>query len=106
MEKSRLETLEDLLAADPNDSFVRYGIAQEWAKRGDFERARACFEDLRGRDPGYVATYYHLGKTYERLNRPDDARRTYREGMTVAAAKGDGHARSELGDALDLLEGV
>lgn len=106
MEKTRLETLAEMLAADPNDSFARYAIAQEHVKRGDLETARAGFEELRTRDPGYVATYYHLGQTYQKLGRPEDARRIYRLGIETAGRKGDLHAKSELGDVLDQLEGA
>ncbi len=105
MTRSRLETLQEMLAGNPDDAFVRYGIAQEFVKAGDLARALAAFEELRARDPGYVATYYHLGQAYQKLGRVADARRTYQEGIEVAERKGDRHSRSELCDVLDLLEG-
>lgn len=106
MEKTRLETLQEMLAADPGDSFARYAIAQEHVKRGDFETARAGFEELRTRDPEYVATYYHLGQIYQKLGRTEDARRIYHLGIDTAGRKGDLHSKSELCDVLDLLEGA
>lgn len=103
MPKSRFEALQDLLATDPGDAFARYGLAQEYVKRGELAQAVSAFEELHRRDPAYIATYYHLGQTYEKMARPDDARRIYREGIEAATRKGDLHARSELCEVLDLL---
>jgi tetratricopeptide (TPR) repeat protein len=54
------------------------------------------YEDLINNHPGYVGTYYHLGKLYEALNRKDDAIKTYENGMKVTKEKRDNHAFSEL----------
>jgi hypothetical protein len=39
----------------------------------------------------------------EKLDRPDQARAAYQEGIAAAERTGDSHARSELQDALDIL---
>ncbi len=62
MEKSRLEMLEEFLAANPADAFVRYGLAQEYLKQGKAEQAVAQFRELLGRNGEYKAAYYHLGQ--------------------------------------------
>jgi predicted Zn-dependent protease len=103
MEKSRLERLEEFLAASPNDTFVRYGLAQEYARLGELEKAVAEFRSLLSRDADYKAAYYHLGQALEKLGRADEAREVYRKGIEVTGRLGDLHARSELEAALDLL---
>ena len=106
MSPSRLDTLREMAAADPGDPFLRYGIAQEHVRLGDLARAVAEFEALRAQSPDYVATYYHLGQTLQKLGRIDDARRVLSAGIEVASRKGDLHARSELCDLQDMLDGA
>jgi Flp pilus assembly protein TadD len=103
MEKSRLETLQDFVAANPGDSFVRYGLAQEYLKEGQAEKALEHFRELLRSNPNYAAAYYHGGQTLEKLGRVDEAREIYRQGIEVTGRLGDLHAKSELQAALDLL---
>jgi hypothetical protein len=51
----RIEALEQLLAQDPNNTFVRYGLAMEFVNAGELERAVAEFETVREKDPSYGA---------------------------------------------------
>ena len=103
MEKSRLETLEEFLAANPNDAFVRYGLAQEYVKRSEPEKALEQFRELLRLKPNYVPAYYHTGQTLEKLGRREEARETYRQGIEASGRAGDLHAKSELEAALGLL---
>lgn len=103
MEKSRLETLQQFLTANPNDSFVRYGLAQEHLRRGEADRAVEQLRELLRLNPNYAAAYYHCGQALEKLGRVEDAREIYQQGIEVTARLGDQHARSELETALDLL---
>ncbi|MGH2361316.1 MAG: tetratricopeptide repeat protein, partial [bacterium] len=77
MEKSRLETLQEFVAANPGDSFVRYGLAQEYLNRGDPEKALEQFRELMRMNPDYVAAYYHGGQALEKLGRVEEAREVY-----------------------------
>ena len=38
-QKTRRETLEQMLAADPKDTFLRYGLAMELAREGKPDEA-------------------------------------------------------------------
>jgi len=103
MTNDRLEMLKSMVAQNPNDSFMRYGLAMEYRNTGDLEAAMAEFGALMTQAPDYAATYFHAGQTLERLGRPEEARQVYEQGITVTGRKGDSHARSELQAALDLL---
>jgi predicted Zn-dependent protease len=103
MEKSRLEMLEEFLAASPGDSFVRYGLAQEYARQGQAGKAVEQFRELISRNAEYKAAYYHLGQALEKEGKLDEARQAYQDGIEVTGRLGDDHARSELQAALDLL---
>jgi tetratricopeptide (TPR) repeat protein len=100
---SRIDTLLGFLEEDPADSFSRYALAMEYAKLERYADAVAEYQTLVANDPEYVATYYQIGKLFERLGRSDDAREAYRSGIAVAGRKGDGHTRDELTEALSAL---
>jgi len=103
MEKSRLEILEEMVAAKPEDSFSRYGLAQEHLRRGEPDKAVGQFLELLRVNPDYEAAYYHGGQALEKLGRLDGARQLYSRGVEAASRTGNQHARSELQAALDLL---
>lgn len=103
MEKSRLEILQEFIAARPGDSFARYGLAQEYLRRGELAPALEHFQALLQANPNYSAAYFHGGQTLEKLGRLEEARDLYRKGIEVAGRLGDLHAKSEMQTALDLL---
>ncbi len=102
MELSRIEILQQLLAENPASAFARYGLAMEFVKIGQPERAVAEFKALLIADPAYSAAYFHGGQTLEKLGRIEEARDYYRRGIEVTR---DPHARGELEAALDILGG-
>ena len=104
MENQRLETLKQFIEANPNDCFARYGVAQEYVKRGEHETALEEFERIFETNPDYQAAYYHAGKALEKLQRVDEARAVYHKGIAVATRSGDLHARGELEEALAALD--
>ncbi len=103
MSSTRLETLKSLAAANPRDSFVRYGLAMEYRNAGDLESALSEFRALIAADPDYPAAYFHGGQTLEQLGRIEEAGTMYREGIEASTRKGDRHTRDEIQAALDLL---
>lgn len=99
MANERLEQLQQLLKDSPGDDFLTFAIAKEHEKHGREKEALQWYLKLREESPAYVGTYYHLGKLYERLGQPEDAFRTYQDGMKTAQQAGDQHALSELAGA-------
>jgi tetratricopeptide (TPR) repeat protein len=103
MPSTRLETLKSLVAQQPGDSFLRYGLAMEYRNAGEFEAAIGEFRGLIAANPDYSAAYYHGGQTLERLGKLDEARALYRDGIEATTRKRDWHTRDEIQAALDLL---
>lgn len=102
--KNRLEALMELVSKDETDSFARYGLAMEYGKMGDHQKAADTFNQLIERDPDYYAAYYHLAKTYEALGKVREAFKAYETGIVVARKQNNLHAVNELIDARDELK--
>jgi len=104
---SRKERIEAMLLENPADAFLRFALAKEREKEGADTSAgsagpagaREIYEQLLQDQPEYVGTYYHLGKTLERLNEPGEAWKIYSEGINVTRRLGEKHAMSELAGA-------
>ena len=78
-------------------------LGLEFLAEADPEGALGAFQEVRSRDPRYVAVYYQLGKTLQALGRADEARAAFEEGLQVASAAKDWHTHDELQAALDEL---
>ena len=102
--KSRREMLEEFLAADPADVFSRYALALELEKEQRPAEAIAQLRDVIGRDAGYVAAYYHLGRMLARAGEVAEARAVYCTGLDVAVKANDRRTRDEIQEAIDSLD--
>lgn len=88
--------LSKLLEAEPNDPFLLYGLAQEYAKAGDVARAVEHFDRCLAADPAYCYAYYHKAKALGTAGRADEAKQVIAAGMAASRTAGDAHAASEL----------
>ena len=83
----RISTLKDYLKASPTDSFLQHALALEYIKMDDDHTARHLFEEILQRDPGYIGSYYHLGKLLERSGESKLAAKWYKQGMEKATLR-------------------
>jgi thioredoxin-like negative regulator of GroEL len=101
--KTRKQMIEEQLAADPNDPFLRYALAMEHQSAGDPEAALRCLRELLELDAGYVPAYQQSGQLLARLGRTVEAADAFRRGIAAAAQTGDQHAAGEMQGMLDSL---
>lgn len=101
---SRIEKLLEFIKTMGPDSFMQHALALEYIKIGRDSDARTLFEEILIREPGYVGSYYHLGKLLERQAAVDEAIKVYRRGMEEAKKVADQHSYNELQAALEDLE--
>lgn len=94
--KTRKQQLEELLAEDPNDPFLRYGLAMEYVSAGNDAEAVRCFRETFTAAPDYVPAYHQAGQALLRLGRPDEARDVLQRGIAVARTQGNAHAAEEM----------
>ena len=98
---SRVDKLLEFLADSPQDSFLQHALALEYIKIGRDVDARTLFDSILEKDPGYIGSYYHLGKLLERAGELDKAVHIYQKGMDRAKEAGDRHSYNELQGALE-----
>jgi predicted Zn-dependent protease len=99
----KIAGLKEILALDPKNSFARYGIAVELAKRGEVDAAVAEFNHLLKTDPDYTAGYFMSAQTLSKADRTEAAIERLKEGINCAARTGNRHALSEMQGMLDEL---
>lgn len=93
-----------MLKDEPNDSFLNYALAIEYAKAGDIKKAIELIEALLKRDSTYLGAYYQLGKYYEQTEQVQMAVNTYNKGIIIAQQQKNRKAEGELKEALMMLE--
>lgn len=93
---SRIETLLTYLAQSPNDPFLQYALALEYAQAGEIKKALAYFEKLVNQHPDYSATYYHYGKLLAELGQLNFALEIIKRGIVITQAEKNRHAENEL----------
>jgi predicted Zn-dependent protease len=101
--KTRREQLQAMLQDDPNDAFLRYGLAMEYLGEGNHEEAVRLFQAMIADKLEYVPAYQQLGQTLQRLDRIDEARTAYQQGIALARRVGNTHAADEMAGFLDTL---
>jgi tetratricopeptide (TPR) repeat protein len=92
----RLATLNEILTQNPNDPFARYGLAMEYSKSGDVERALEEFAKLLSANPDYTPGYFMAAQTLARANRIEQAKEMLNQGISSAKRTSNSHAQSEM----------
>lgn len=105
MSPTRLNQIIEMLKDEPNDSFLNYALAIEYAKSDNIKKAIEIIESLLIRDSTYLGAYYQLGKFYEQLDQLDTAISIYNKGVVIAKQQNNKKAEGELNEALWMLEG-
>jgi predicted Zn-dependent protease len=100
----KIAGLKEILALDPGNSFARYGIAMELAKRGEISAALSEFDTLLTNDPDYTAGYFMSAQTLAGADRKNEAIERLKAGIGCAARSGNSHALNEMQAMLGELE--
>lgn len=96
--------LEKLLATDPHDAFVLYGLAQEYAKAGQTQMAVTFYDRCLQADPAYCYAYYHKARALANASDMPGAAATIAAGVVAARKHQDAHALGELQALADELD--
>jgi Tetratricopeptide repeat len=102
----RMAQIEAMLAEDPDDAFLRYGLALEHASAGDDATCVEVLSDLIARTAAkpYIPAFLMAGQSLVRLDRIPEACAMLRQGIGAAGRAGDTHAQGEMQGLLDSIE--
>src|SRR5947209_15137743 len=102
----RMDQIEAMLRDDPDDAFLRYGLAMEHASAGDDAACVEVLRDLIARSAAapYVPAFLQAGQALVRLDRIPEACDVLRRGIAAAGTAGDAHAQSEMQGLLATIE--
>jgi predicted Zn-dependent protease len=101
----RIALLTEILTANPDDTFARYGLALEYSKAGQTEQSLEEFKTLIQKNPDYTPAYFMAAQTLAGANRIDEAKRMLVDGIASARRTGNTHAQSEMTAMLEELGG-
>jgi predicted Zn-dependent protease len=99
----RIAALTEILAANPEDTFARYGLAMERSKAGQIDQALAEFKTLIEKNPDYTPAYFMAAQMLASASRVDEARRWLVDGISSASRTANAHAQSEMTAMLEEL---
>src|SRR5256885_15031928 len=99
----RIAALNEVLTQNPKDAFARYGLAMEYSRQGDFDRALAEFAILLENHPDYTAGYFMAAQTPVRAERSGDAKQMLQDGIAPARRPRNLHGPAQVEGMLDEL---
>jgi hypothetical protein len=97
--------IEAMLAEDPDDAFLRYGLAMEHASAGDDATCVEVLRDLIARTSAkpYIPAFLMAGQALVRHDRIPEACDILRQGIAAAGKSGDTHAQGEMQGLLESI---
>ena len=90
--KDTVQRFEGLLAAGKDSPMLRLALGTEYLKRDEADSAIRHLARAVDLDPDYSAAWQHLGRAFERVERPGDAAAAWRHGVDAAERRGDAQA--------------
>ncbi|MGK7393600.1 MAG: tetratricopeptide repeat protein [Candidatus Cyclobacteriaceae bacterium M3_2C_046] len=98
MNQKRIDQLLKYLEENPNDPFLKYGLAMEY-KDHNSAKALSYLEQLLNQHPDYLPAYYHAAELYAELDQRSTAESIYQAGIALAKKQNDHHTLQELNNA-------
>ena len=100
---SRKEKILEMLADEPEDTFLRYSLAMEYRSEGSFDESLNRLDELTRDAPPYVPAFFMAGQILVELDRIEEAREILRRGIDEARDQNDSHAAAEMSELLASL---
>lgn len=97
---TRREKIQELLADEPHDVFLRYSLALEWFKECAYDEGLSLLSQLTRESPPYVPAFFMAAQNLAQRNRTEEARAILRDGIEEARRQGDLHAAGEMSEFL------
>jgi predicted Zn-dependent protease len=101
MATSRIDIFEQMLAGDPGNTMVMFGLAKEYEKAGDEAKLIATLERYLAAADDEGNAYGMLARAFERTKQTEKAREVYQRGAEVASAHGHPSMAEEYKNILE-----
>ena len=88
MAASRIEVFNQMLAADPSNTAVLFGLAKEYEKAGDDAKLIETLEKYLAAADDEGNAYGMLARAYERTKQLPESHNAYERGIAAALAHG------------------
>src|SRR6266849_5705531 len=88
MATSRIDVFEQILAGDPANTAVLFGLAKEYEKAGDDAKLIDTLERYLASADDEGNAYGMLARAYERTKQSEKTREAYQRGVEAAMAHG------------------
>ena len=104
----RMAQIEAMLADDPDDAFLRYGLAMEHASAGDDAACVIVLHDLIARTAAspYIPAFLQAGQALVRVDRIPEACAVLKQGIAAATKAGTAEALHAQGEMQGLLSSI
>lgn len=99
----RIKKLLEIKGLKPEDPFPIYTLGLEYLQNNDITEAEKYFAETLRSFPDYLPTYYQYGKLLEEKGEPENAEKTYKNGIALAEKLGNLKTKRELEEAVFLL---
>jgi predicted Zn-dependent protease len=100
--QDRITVFEQMLADDPDNTMVMFGLAKEYEKAGRNDDVIAILERYLAAADDEGNAYGVLANAYARIGKPDKAVEAYKKGIDVSLAHGHPSMASDYKMTLDM----
>lgn len=100
--QNRIEVFEQMLADDPDNTMVMFGLAKEYEKTEQYSKVTELLESYLSRADDEGNAFGVLANAYLRTGDRGKAVETYKKGIDVAMAHGHPSMANEYRMTLDL----
>jgi predicted Zn-dependent protease len=100
--QDRIEVFRQMLASDPSNTMVMFGLAKEYEKLGQHNEVITLLEDYLAKADDEGNAYGVLANAYLKNGDREKAIETYRKGIDVSMAHGHPSMANEYRMTLDL----
>ncbi len=100
--QNRIEVFEKMLAAEPDNTMVMFGLAKEYEKIGDHAKVIELLESYLSKFDDEGNAYGVLANAYARIGDREKAIETYKLGIDVSTSHGHPSMANEYQMTLDM----
>lgn len=100
--QNRIEVFKQMIEADPTNTIVLFGLANEYQKAEDWQKTIETLEDYLSKADDEGAAYGMLAKAYEEIGNREKAKSVYEKGIEVSMAHGHPTMANDYKMTLDL----